>query len=91
MKHKEKWLVYAHQYQTMSAKEWWKAVFLDKKKFNLDGPDSFQKYLHAEIFPEENYSTRNIWGGSFMMKSEGGASHLQENLNYNLSVVNKKQ
>ena len=44
MKHKEKQLGYAHQYQTMSAKEQQKVVFSDKKIFNLDGPNSFQKY-----------------------------------------------
>ena len=44
MKHKEKWLEYASQYQTMSAKEWWKVVFSEGKKFNLDDPDGLQKY-----------------------------------------------
>ena len=34
---------YARQYQTMSAIEWWKVVFSDEKKFNLDGSDGFQK------------------------------------------------
>ena len=52
MKHKEKRLEYACQYQTMSAKEWWKVVFLDKKKFNFNGPDGFQKYWHAKNFPQ---------------------------------------
>ena len=58
MKHKEKWqLEYACQYQNMSTKEWGKVVFLGEKKFNLDGPDGFQKYWHAKDFPKENYST----------------------------------
>ena len=43
MKHKEKQLEYTRQYQTMSAKEWRKVVFLNEKKFNLDGPDDFQQ------------------------------------------------
>ena len=38
MNHKEKQLEYAGLYQNMSAKEWRKVVFLDEKKFNLDGP-----------------------------------------------------
>ena len=53
-KHKEKPLEYARQYQTMSAKEWQKVVFSDKKKFNSDDPDSFQKYWRTKDFPEEN-------------------------------------
>ena len=44
MKHKEKRLEYVRQYQSKSTKEWQKVVFSDKKKFNLDGPDGFQKY-----------------------------------------------
>ena len=88
MEHKEKRLEYAHQYQTMGAKEW-KKVFSDKKKFNLDCPDRFQKYWHATNFPKEEYSTRHSGGGSLMIW--WGSSHLQENLIYNLSVVGKKQ
>ena len=38
MKHKETRLEYAHQYQTKR-----KLLFSDVKKFNLDGPDCFQK------------------------------------------------
>ena len=67
MKHKEKRLEYARQYQTMSAKEWRKVVFSDEKKSNLDGPDGFQKYWYAKDFPEENYSIRHSGGGSLMI------------------------
>ena len=87
MKHKEKWLEYAHQYQTMKAKERRKIVFSDKKKFNLDCSGGFQKYCHVKNFLQENYSTRHSERGSLLI---WGPSHLQENLNYNLSVVNKK-
>ena len=54
MKHKEKRLEYARQYQTISAKDWWKVGFSDKKKFNLDGLSGFQKDWHAKNFPKEN-------------------------------------
>ena len=66
MKDKEKRLEYACQYQTMNAKEWRKFVFLDEKKFNLDGSHGFQKYWHAKHFPGENYS-RHSGGGSFII------------------------
>ena len=88
MKHKEKWLEYARQYQIISAKEWRKIVFSDEKKFNLDSPDGFQKYWHPKNFAEVNHSTGYSGGGSLMI---WGLSHFQENLNYNLSVVNKNQ
>ena len=90
MKHKEKRLEYARQYQTINAKEWRTIVFSDKNKFSLDGPDGFQKYGLAKNFPEENNSTRQSGEGSLMIYGMG-ASHLQENLNYHLSVVDKKQ
>ena len=89
MKHKEKRLEYARQYQTKNAKEWRKVVFSDEKKFNLDGPDTFQKHWYAKNFPEENYSTRRRGGKSLMIW--GGGYHFQDNLNYNLSEVDKKQ
>ena len=50
MKHKGKPLEYARRYQTMSAKERRKLVFADKKKFNLNGLDGFQKYWLAKKF-----------------------------------------
>ena len=68
IKHKEKQLEYARRYQTMRAKEWQKVVFSDKKKFNLDCPDDFQKYWHAKNFPEEDYSTRHSGGRSLMIR-----------------------
>ena len=55
-----------------------KSCFSNEKKFNLDGPDDFQKYWHAKHFLEKNFSTRNSGGGFLMIC--GGASHLQENL-----------
>ena len=51
----------------MSGKECRKVVFSDEEKFNLDSPDGFQKYWHAKIFSEENYSTRHCGGGGSLM------------------------
>ena len=51
----------------MSAKEWQNVVFSDEKKFNLDYPNGFLKYWHANNFPEENYLTRHSGGGSPMI------------------------
>ena len=72
----------------MSAKEWRKIVFSDKKKFNWDDPDGFQKYWHTKNFPKENYSTRHS-GGGLLMISGWRPSHFQENLNFNLSGQQK--
>ena len=74
MKYKDKRQEYAYQYQTMSAKEWWKVVFSDEKKFNLDGPAGFQKYWHAKNIPKENYSTRHSGGGSLIICGMQGFS-----------------
>ena len=41
MKHKEKQMEYARQYQTMSAKECRKVVYSDEKKFSLVDPNGF--------------------------------------------------
>ena len=61
----------------MNAKEWRKVTFSDEKKFNLDGPDGFQKDWHAKKFLEKNYSTRHSEVGSHMILWM--ASHIQEN------------
>ena len=69
MKHKEKRLEYACQYQTMRAKEWHKVVFSDEKKFNLYGPEVFEKYWHAKKIPEENYTTKQGGGQLIFRKN----------------------
>ena len=63
-----------------------KVFFSDEKKFNLDYPDGFQKYWHANNFPDENYSTGHSGGGSLMI---WGAFSYSGKLN--LFVVNKMQ
>ena len=61
MKHREKWLEYARQYQTMSTKEWRKVVFSDEKKFNLDNPDDFQKDLYAKKISRRELLNKAKW------------------------------
>ena len=46
---------------------WRKVVSSDEKKFNLDGPNGFQKHCRAKKFLEKNYSTRRSEGGSLMI------------------------
>ena len=50
MKHKEKRLQYARQYQTMNAKEWRK-VFLEGKKFSLNDPDMVFRSTGTQKIP----------------------------------------
>ena len=76
MKPREKRQGYARQYPTISAKEGQKVVFSNGKKFNLDGPDDFQKYWHTKHFPEGNYSSRHSNYSAFL--SEVAVNHLKK-------------
>ena len=77
MKHKEKRLEYAHQYQTMSAKECRKIVFSDEKKFNLDCPNGFQKYWHTKNFPEENFQQGIVEELQFISGQQKAADYVK--------------
>ena len=60
MKHKEKRPEYARIYQTMSAKDCRTIVFSGRKKFNF-GPDSFQKYWHANKNSRRELLNKTYW------------------------------
>lgn len=59
--------------------EWDSVLFSDEKKFNLDGPDSFQYYWHNKRFQEEYRLSRVSGGGGVMIWagfSTGGKTEL---------------
>lgn len=47
--------------------EWRKCVFSDEKKFNLDGPDGWDKYWHDKRKPKAVKMKRQSGGGSVMV------------------------
>jgi hypothetical protein len=53
--------------------EWYQVVFLDEKKFNLDGPDGWAYYWNDIRENEVNFSTRQNDGGSVMVWACFGA------------------
>jgi len=59
-------LQFAEQYKFWS-EEFKKVIFSDEKKFNLDGPDSCQKYWRDKRQPRQICHKRNHGGGSLMV------------------------
>ena len=57
--------------QTMSAKEWRKVVFSNKKKFNLDRPDDFQNTGTQQIF-QKRITEQGMWRRIFNDRWVGG-------------------
>ena len=73
MKQKEKWMKYAHQYPIMSAKEWQKVDFPDKKNSIYAVQIAFRSTGTQRKLSEENYSTRHS-GGDCLWSGGGGFS-----------------
>ncbi|KIH43245.1 hypothetical protein ANCDUO_26754 [Ancylostoma duodenale] len=53
--------------QTNLARDWTKVVFLDEKKFNLDGPDGYKYYWRDPRKDTVVFSRRNFGGGNVMV------------------------
>ena len=66
-KHKIARLEFAKKHQTWCFKKWKRVVFSDEKKFNLDGPDGFQKFWFSKEIKQEYFSKRHTEGGSLMV------------------------
>lgn len=59
-------LTFANKYKFWDD-EWHNVVFSDEKKFNLDGPDSCQKYWRDKKQQRQTYKKRVHGGGSLMI------------------------
>ena len=66
-----------------------KSFFLGRKEIQFRQSRWILEVVAGKNFPEGNYSARNSGGGSLMIW-DGGSSSSEKNLNYNLSVVDKK-
>lgn len=64
--HKERRKKFAEKYQLWE-EQWDDVIFSDESKFNLDGPDGYQKYWHDKRKPREQYKKRQNGGGSVMV------------------------
>ena len=57
---------FGQRHQTWN-EEWKSVIFSDEKKFNLDGPDGYQKYWHCLGDEHQCYSKRQCGGGGLMV------------------------
>ena len=59
---------------TWTKEKWETVVFSDEKKFNLDGPNGYQCYLHNLRKEKQLFSKRLFGGGSVMVRGAFSAS-----------------
>lgn len=57
---------FAEEHITWSPEQWFRVIFSDEKKINLDGPDGSAYYFH-DLRKEERFLTRRQMGGGSVM------------------------